>query len=295
MSDNVTAINHMTRRRSLKYGPLALVTGASDGIGREFARELARRGYGLIIVARRRDRLEALAEELASAHGVAVDVLPFDLSQPDQVEELIRTTAHYDIGLLVAAAGFGTSGPFTRIPVETELDMIDVNCRAVVQISHAMAKRFVRRGSGGMVLMSSLLAFQGVAQSANYAATKAFIQTFAEGLRAELRPQGIDVIACAPGPIASGFATRANLVMGMSQPASVVAAATLNALGRRGTIRPGLLAKALEASFTGMPRWGRTLILSKIMAGMARGPSRKEDSDTALSSGKPSLNPVDPI
>lgn len=295
MSDNVTAINHMTRRRSLKYGPLALVTGASDGIGREFARELARRGYGLIIVARRRDRLEALAEELASAHGVAVDVLPCDLSQPDQVEELIRTTAHYDIGLLVAAAGFGTSGPFTRIPVETELDMIDVNCRAVVQISHAMAKRFVRRGSGGMVLMSSLLAFQGVAQSANYAATKAFIQTFAEGLRAELSPQGIDVIACAPGPIASGFAARANLVMGMSQPASVVAAATLNALGRRGTIRPGLLAKALEASFTGMPRWGRTLILSKIMAGMARGPSRKEDSDTALSSGKPSLNPVDPI
>lgn len=173
--------------------------------------------------------------------------------------------------------------------------MIDVNCRAVVQISHAMAKRFVRRGSGGMVLMSSLLAFQGVAQSANYAATKAFIQTFAEGLRAELRPQGIDVIACAPGPIDSGFATRANLVMGMSQPASVVAAATLNALGRRGTIRPGLLAKALEASFTGMPRWGRTLILSKIMAGMARGPSRKEDSDTALSSGKPSLNPADPI
>lgn len=281
MSDNVTAINHMTHRRSLKYGPLALVTGASDGIGREFARELARRGYGLIIVARKRDRLEALAEELARAHGVAVDVLPFDLSQPDQVEELIRATAHYDIGLLVAAAGYGTSGPFTRIPVETELDMIDVNCRAVVQMSHAMAQRFVRRGSGGIVLMSSLLAFQGVAQSANYAATKAFIQTFAEGLRAELRPQGIDVIACAPGPIASGFATRANLVMGMSQPASVVAAATLNALGRRGTIRPGLLAKALEASFTGMPRWGRTLILSKIMAGMARGP---DSSATATES-----------
>lgn len=295
MTGNGTAINHVTRRRGLKYGPLALVTGASEGIGREFARELARRGYGLVIVARRLDRLEALAEELASAHGVAVDVLPCDLSQPDQVEELIRTTAHYDIGLLVAAAGFGTSGPFTRIPVATELDMIDVNCRAVVQISHAMAQLFVRRGSGGMVLMSSLLAFQGVAQSANYAATKAFIQTFAEGLRAELRPQGVDVIACAPGPIASGFAARANLVMGMSQPASVVAAATLNALGRRGTIRPGLLAKALEASFTGMPRWGRTLILSKVMAGMARGPSRKEDSDTALSSGKPSLNPADPI
>lgn len=272
MTDTSPALNHMTRRRELKYGPLALVTGASDGIGREFARELARRGYGLVLVARRLDRLEALAEELASAHGVAVDVLPFDLSQPDQVQELIRASAHYDIGLLVAAAGFGTSGHFTQIPVETELDMIDVNCRAVVQISHAMAKRFVRRRSGGMVLMSSLLAFQGVAQSANYAATKAFIQTFAEGLRAELRPQGVDVIACAPGPIASGFATRANLVMGMSQPASVVAAATLNALGRRGTIRPGFLAKALEASFTGMPRWGLTLILSKVMAGMARGP-----------------------
>jgi len=285
MTNTVTALNHMTRRRSLKYGPLALVTGASDGIGREFARELARRGYGLVIVARRLDRLETLAEELASAHGVAVDVLPCDLSQPDQVQDLIRTTAHYDIGLLVAAAGFGTSGPFTRIPVATELDMIDVNCRAVVQISHAMTQRFVRRGSGGMVLMSSLLAFQGVAQSANYAATKAFIQTFAEGLRAELRPQGVDVIACAPGPIASGFAARANLVMGMSQPASLVAAATLNALGRRGTIRPGLLAKALEASFTGMPRWGRTLILSKIMAGMARGPNTSATAGRQLPAG----------
>lgn len=285
MTNTVTALNHMTRRRSLKYGPLALVTGASDGIGREFARELARRGYGLVIVARRLDRLEALADELASAHGVAVDVLPCDLSQPDQVQDLIRTTAHYDIGLLVAAAGFGTSGPFTRIPVATELDMIDVNCRAVVQISHVMAQRFVRRGSGGMVLMSSLLAFQGVAQSANYAATKAFIQTFAEGLRAELRPQGVDVIACAPGPISSGFAARANLVMGMSQPASVVAAATLNALGRRGTIRPGLLAKALEASFTGMPRFGRTFILSKIMAGMGRAPDATAATDAPLPAG----------
>ncbi len=259
--------------RRVQYGPKALVTGASDGIGQEFARELARRGYGLVLVARRLDRLQALAVELADTHGVSVDVLATDLSQPDQVDDLIRRTADLDIGLLVAAAGFGTSGPFLHIPVATELDMIDVNCRAVVQLCNAMAQRFVERKSGGIVLMSSLLAFQGVAQSANYAATKAFIQTFAEGLRAELRPQGVDVIACAPGPIASGFAARANMVMGMSQKPSVVAAATLNALGRRGTIRPGLLAKALEASFTGMPRFGRTLILSKIMAGMARGPS----------------------
>lgn len=267
--------------RRVQYGPKALVTGASDGIGQEFARELARRGYGLVLVARRLDRLEALAVELADTHGVSVDVLATDLSQPDQVDDLIRRTADVDIGLLVAAAGFGTSGPFLRIPVTTELDMIDVNCRAVVQLCHAMGQRFVERKSGAIVLMSSLLAFQGVAQSANYAATKAFIQTFAEGLRAELRPQGVDVIACAPGPIASGFAARANMVMGMSQKPSVVAAATLNALGRRGTIRPGLLAKALEASFTGMPRWGRTLILSKIMAGMARGPSAASTGQAA--------------
>lgn len=104
------------------------------------------------------------------------------------------------------------------VPVEPELDMIDVNCRAVAALTHAFGQRFAARGKGGIVLMSSLVAFQGVAHAANYAATKAYVQSLAEGLRTELAPLGVAVVACAPGPIASGFAARASMVMSMSDP-----------------------------------------------------------------------------
>lgn len=264
----------MTGSRSkAPYGPVALVTGASDGIGQAFARELASRGYDLVLVARRADRLERLAAELSGAHSIRADAIAADLGVASEVEHLIAATADRDIGLLVAAAGFGTSGMFVDKPVADELDMIDVNCRAVAALAHAFARRFAARGKGGIVFMSSLLAFQGVPRSANYAATKAYVQTLAEGLRAELKPAGIDVIACAPGPVATGFAARANMTMASAERPEVVARETLDKLGRRSTVRPGRLAKLLEAAFTGLPRWGRTLIMTQVMKGMAKGAS----------------------
>jgi short-subunit dehydrogenase len=256
------------------YGPFAVITGASEGIGTAFAREAAKRGLDLVLIARRRERLEALAAELRAEHGISAIVLPLDLARPDSTAEIERATAGLDIGLFVAAAGFGTSGPFLDVAAADELDMIDVNCRAVVAQTHLIAGKLKARGRGGIVLFSSIVAFQGVPRSANYAATKAFIQTFAEGLRVELKPHGVHVIACAPGPVESGFAKRAGLNPGAVGKASEVAVETLDALGKSGTVRPGLLSKLLGYSLSTLPRFGRVLVMTQIMAGMTK-PSGK--------------------
>jgi short-subunit dehydrogenase len=253
-----------------RYGPWAVVTGASDGIGREFAVRLAESGVNLVLAARRKTLLDALANELARAHEVQTQAIAVDLATRSGVEELVDRTRDLDVGLLVASAGFGTSGPFVDAKLAEELEMIDVNCRSVAALSHAFGRRFVVRKRGGIVLMSSLVAFQGVPRAANYAATKAYVQSFAEALRLELKPLGVDVIASAPGPIRSGFAARASMTMGLAQTPRDVAGATLTSLGRHGTVRPGWLAKFLEAALMFLPRWGRVRMMGVVMAGMTK-------------------------
>jgi len=270
MPSSRTRRNRAHRRLHTHYGPWAVVTGATEGIGREFAVRLAEAGFHLVLVARRQDALALLAAELAGAHGIGARVEAIDLATDQGVADLIARTETFDVGLLVASAGFGTSGEFVDSALADELAMIDVNCRAVAALSHAFGGRFVARGRGGIVLMSSLVAFQGVPRAANYAATKAYVQSFAEALRIELRPRGVDVIASAPGPIHSGFAARASMTMGLAQTPRAVAGATLAALGRRGTVRPGWLSKLLEASLALLPRRGRVRMMGAVMAGMTR-------------------------
>ena len=253
-----------------RYGPWAVITGASDGIGREFAGRLAEAGLNLVLAARRKGILEDVANRLARDHGVQVETVTVDLATSSGVDELVARTRERDVGLLIASAGFGTSGPFVDARLDEELGMIDVNCRAVAALSHAFGRRFVDRKRGGIVLMSSLVAFQGVPRAANYAATKAYVQSFAEALRLELKPLGVDVIASAPGPIRSGFATRASMTMGLAQTPRDVAGATLASLGRRGIVRPGWLSKFLEASLMFLPRWGRVRTMGIVMAGMTK-------------------------
>lgn len=262
-----------------RYGPWAVVTGASDGIGREFATSLAAAGVNVVLVARRAVLLDALAGELAATHGVQARAISVDLAAEAGVEEVVARTLKLDVGLFVAAAGFGTSGPFVDANIMDELTMIDVNCRAVASLSYAFARRFVERKRGGIVLMSSLVAFQGVPRAANYAATKAYVQSFAEALRLELKPLGVDVIASAPGPVHSGFAARASMTMGLAQKPRDVAGATLDGLGRVGTVRPGWLAKVLEFSLKLLPRWGRVRMMAIVMAGMTK--RRAGDRDHA--------------
>ncbi|MEL6179942.1 MAG: SDR family NAD(P)-dependent oxidoreductase, partial [Myxococcota bacterium] len=140
----------------------------------------------------------------------------------------------------------------------------------LLALTHHYGRRFAAQKRGGIILMSSLLAFQGVPRAAHYAATKAYVQTLAEGLRLELAPYTVDVLACAPGPVHSGFAERANMRMGVALKPEDIALATLSALGRRTTVRPGWLSKLLEGSLALLPRWGRVRILAQVMGGMTQ-------------------------
>jgi short-subunit dehydrogenase len=264
----------MTRGRlKARYGSAALVTGASDGIGLACAERIAREKLDLLLVARRRDRLDALAERLEREHGVSCTVVACDLAEPGAVARIVEASVAFDIGLLVAAAGYGTAGPFLDNPLGDELGMIDVNCRAVAELVHHFGGRMAKGGSGGIILFSSIVAFQGVPRQANYAATKAWVQVFAEGVRHELRPHGVDVLSVAPGPVATGFAARAGMTMGSAEKPEVVAGAALDALGRKGTTRPGMLATMLEAALSPLPRRGRTRIMGQVMAGMIDRPA----------------------
>lgn len=246
----------------------AVVTGASDGIGAAFAEALAARGHPLVLVARGGERLHRRAEALQAAHGIATRVWPADLSVAGSVAMLADATRDLDVGVLVAAAGYGSSGALLDADLGPELAMIDLNCRAVLELCWRFGRRFRERGAGDIVLMSSLLAFQGVPRAANYAATKAYVQSLAEGLRLELAPHGVQVIASAPGPIASGFGQRARLHMPLTMPPAVVARQTLDQLGRRGTVRPGWLSKGLGWSLATLPRWGQVRVMGQVMKGM---------------------------
>lgn len=251
-----------------RYGPWAVVTGASDGIGRAFAERLAATGLNVVLVARRRALLESLAIDLGRRYGITCQVIEADLADRGAVQRIVDAVDDRDVGLAVAAAGFGTSGPLLGSTLETEISMVEVNCSAVLQFSWHMAQRMVERGRGGLVLLSSIVAFQGVPRAANYAATKAYIQSLAEGLRFELAPLGVDVVGAAPGPVRSGFEARADMRMTQAIQPDVVAAQTLRALGRRGTVRPGLLSKVLGWSLATAPRLLRVQIMARIMGGM---------------------------
>lgn len=250
------------------YGPWAVVTGASDGIGRAIATELAREGFSLVLVARRRAALEELAERLTAVFGIEARPLIADLASSAETARIDAETRDLDVGMLVASAGYGGSGAFVDTDQGVELGMIDVNCRALAQSAQDFGRRFVARGRGALILMSSVVAFQGVPRAANYAATKAYVQTLAEGLSVELKGKGVDVLASAPGPVVSGFGARAGMRIAKGQSPEEVARGTLSALGRRTTVRPGFLAKALEASLSPLPRYFRIRVMGRVMAGM---------------------------
>lgn len=261
-------------RRLETYGPWAVVTGASDGIGRAFAHALAAEGFHLVLVARRGQVLDDLAAELRVSHEITTRVVAVDLAEATSLDAIKSATEDIDVGLLVAAAGFGTSGRLIDSPLERELEMIDVNCRAVLGLTWSFGRRFVARGHGGIVLMSSIVGFQGSPYAANYAATKAYVQTLAEALHLELAPLGVDVAAVAPGPVQSGFAGRAGMHMGRTVQPHVVATVTLKHLGARATIRPGWLSNVLAGALAPLPRRARVRAMGRIMAGMTAGDTR---------------------
>ncbi len=186
-------------------GKWALVTGASAGIGTALARELAAGGTNLVLTARRRDRLEALAAELSN---VRVEVCIADLAQPHAPDEVFAFTESKGIvvDLLVNNAGFGAYGEFSKVELVRLLEMVQVNTSAVVHLTHLYLQGMIARKRGDVLILASTAAFQAVPYISTYAATKAFDLLFAEGLAEEMRPYGIRVCALCPGPTTSEFA-----------------------------------------------------------------------------------------
>jgi short-subunit dehydrogenase len=178
--------------------PVALVTGASSGIGRAIAVQLAAAGSDLVVVARRRDRLEELATELRAAHGVAVDVLVADVSEPDQlapVEDRLRA----GVDLRGNNAGAGGQGAFADIPVDRHDQRIRLNVLAPVRLSHAALEAMIPRGAGAILNVSSIAGRQPMPYVATYAATKAYLTAFSNALHEEVRHHGIAVTNLLPG------------------------------------------------------------------------------------------------
>lgn len=266
---SATARRRQTTRIERRYGPWAVVTGASDGIGRACAVALAQEGCNLVLVARRGRELDVLAASLRTA-GVDVLVMAGDVTDTTFTEQLQVATAPLDVGLVVLAAGFGSIGAFVEGDITTEVAIIDVNVVAVARHAHLFAGRLVARGRGGLVLFGSIVALQGTPLQASYAATKAYVRTLGEGLRAELRPRGVDVLVVSPGPVRTGFAERAGMTMPAAASAEMVAADVLASLGRRGSVVPGARAKLLSAALTAAPRQLRTRIMHQVMRGMSR-------------------------
>ena len=216
-------------------GKWALVTGASAGIGKALAHELALGGANLVLTARRKDRLEALAQELGAKHKIQTEILAADLAKAAAPAEIFQFTHNrgLEISLLVNNAGFGQYGEFPAIETERLLEMVQVNCSAVVHLTRLYLPGMVARRSGDVLIVASTASFQAVPYISTYAATKAFDLLLAEGLAEEMKPHGVRVCALCPGTTTSEFHELAGHPMrskGREQSAETVARNGLKAL-----------------------------------------------------------------
>jgi len=189
----------------------ALVTGASAGIGAALATQLAAAGTHLVLTARRRDRMEALAVDLKRLHGIQIEIFPADLALPEAPKEIYAFTHQKAIAIdiLINNAGFGHRGELTQVEPQRLVDMVAVNCAAVVHLTRLFLPGMVQRRRGDILILASTAAFQAVPYISTYAATKAFDLLFAEGLAEEMNPYGIRVCALCPGSTESEFHTVA--------------------------------------------------------------------------------------
>ena len=237
--------------------PIALITGASAGLGAEFARQLAKRGMRLVLAARRKERLEALAKELGNARAIVLD-----LSKAGAAARLMADIAANGetVDLLVNNAGFGLIGRFAELDAKRERQMIDLNVGALTDLCRAVAPQMIARKSGAILNVASTAAFQPGPNMAVYFATKAYVLSFTEALHEELKPHGIKVSALCPGPTKTEFGAVAGFSDGggfdrISMHAATVVQLGLNGLDRnRAVVVTGLLNKIGAASTRFVPR-----------------------------------------
>lgn len=230
-----------------KYGSWAVVTGASSGIGKSLTRQLAAEGMNIVAVARNESKLNDLKKEIQGEFKVLVEVLSVDLADPASSDLLAQKTAHLDVGLLVANAGVENDGSFVENDLARETQLLALNINSPMQLSHLFAKRFISKGKGGILLVSSLFGYQGVPYFANYSASKAYILSLGEALNVELKPHGVDVTVLSPGLTETAMVEDigvdfSKIPITRHQP-EVVARVGLNALGKKATVVPGIVNK----------------------------------------------------
>jgi hypothetical protein len=238
----------------------ALVTGASSGLGLEFARQLAAKKSHLILTARSRDKLEATAAELAAKHGVQTQVIALDLGAPGGAGRLLDELGKRgrDVTHLISNAGFGTAGRFDRLDGAREAEMVRLNCEALVSLSRGVLPQMVARGAGGIIHLASIAGMQPVPYMATYGATKAFVLSFSLALSEELRGTGVRVMALSPGPVPTGFQQVTGYEISASQRRAILSAEE--------TVRRGLQAfergrdHYIPGGYNTVGSWGAKLL-----------------------------------
>ena len=273
--------HHSSNRRGKNAAPSptakswVLITGASSGFGEEFARQYAGEGHALVLVARRLDRLRALAETLRQQHGAEVVVEQVDLSDIAAVVRLHERLRErgIKIDILINNAGHGLQGPFVDAPLDAALAMVQLDIVSLTAVTHVFAQDMQARKRGKILLVASLLAYQGVENFAVYAAAKAYVLRLGEALHREFRRDGITVTTLCPGASDTGFAQAAQMKITpmlkplLMKPAPIVRAGIRALRAGRMSVVPGFANKFLVAFTWATPRWLHQAAMSQAMNG----------------------------
>lgn len=248
-----------------RFGPWALVTGASAGIGAEFARQLAEQKFNLVLVARRKQRLDELAQRLERDAAIQTKVIPVDLTQADFLHVILAETDGIEVGLLVNNAGFGLAGRFIDHEMERELDLLNVNCRAPLLLSHVFARRMAKRKRGGIIMVSSVSGYLSTPYEATYSASKVYELFLAESLRYELRNDGVEVLALCPGSTDTEFHAVSGSPPVAAMAVEPVVRAALRQLGKTPVTIPGWHNRMLVGLLKVTPRRLHTFFAGRVM------------------------------
>ncbi|MDR0313809.1 MAG: SDR family NAD(P)-dependent oxidoreductase [Treponema sp.] len=256
---------------AVKYGPWALVTGASRGLGAEFARQLAAKGLNLVLAARTESQLKELAQALEREYNISAKVIVIDLSREDLLDPIRKVTDSLDIGLLVNNAGLSTVGPFLNLSADFLLKQLHTNTRAALVLTKHFGEKMVAKGRGGIIFLSSGSALHGTQFTANYCATKAYNLMLAETLWVEWKPLGVDALGLIVGltktPGLEANKPKPNKFVPLGQPDGVVRNA-LKMLGKKPSTAEGIGNRFGHTIFNLMPRSLSASLLGKSMEAM---------------------------
>ncbi|TQV89482.1 SDR family NAD(P)-dependent oxidoreductase [Aliikangiella coralliicola] len=258
--------------KSLKdrYGDWALITGASSGMGEEFARQMASQGINLVLLARRSERLDALGSELAKRYGIQCRSVVADLNAQDFLTSVAEQTADLKIGILVNNAGFTNQGEFLKNDLAAEERLVNVNCRAVTTLAHHYGRLMCQRERGAIIFTASIVGFTSVPLWGTYAASKSYDLLFAEALAVELKPHNIDVMALCPGSTHTEFANYEGFLAKLFvMKSDDVVGGALKSLGRKTVHIAGLMNKITVFSLRFIPRRIAAKLFGTLVRNMA--------------------------